>query len=171
MVDVTLDQEIQNEVTRLATDANSNGLQPDALQSDALRYINELKQSIYLRFKVKNTQALKQSGAFLCATEGMGKLDFREKTTWENLYRNFVGILPGEEHQQGYGCINGVDIFQYFKPWQILGLNPETATRNDIKQAYFKLSKRYHPDNLETGDRRIFERLDVMYKSILIGVK
>jgi hypothetical protein len=128
----------------------------------------ELKKSIYHRFQVKNTQELKKSGAFKMATDGMGYLDFSLRSTWEMLYRKFVNILPSEENQQGYGCINGIDIFLYFKPWQIFALNPKTATQDDIKNAYYRLSKIYHPDNKVTGDRAIFERVKDMYNSIIV---
>ncbi|MCT7958280.1 J domain-containing protein [Laspinema palackyanum] len=130
---------------------------------------NDLKQAIYERFSVKDTSELKKSGAFRMATDGMGKLNFRLKPTWETLYRKFVGILPNEQSQEGYGCINGIDIFKYFKPWQVFGLNPQTATKNDVKTAYYQLSKIYHPDNLVTGDRAIFEEVENMYKSIIAG--
>lgn len=130
-------------------------------------YTDELKQAIYNRFGVKNTRDLEKSGAFNMATDGMDKLDLRLKSTWEMLYRKFVGIIPGEENQQGYGCINGINIFQYFKPWQVFDLDPKTATKDDVKTAYYRLSKVYRPDNVKTGDRQIFERIDVMYKSII----
>ncbi len=85
---------------------------------------------------------------------------------WKTLYREFVGYLPGEENQSGYGCINGVNIFQYFKPWRVFGLDPATATQEDKKNVYYELSKTYHPDNKETGDARIFDLIKNMYASI-----
>ncbi len=85
---------------------------------------------------------------------------------WKTLYREFVGYLPGEESQSGYGCINGVNIFQYFKPWRVFGLDPATATQEDKKNAYYELSKMYHPDNKDTGDGRIFDLIKNMYASI-----
>ena len=88
------------------------------------------------------------------------------KEGWEKLYRKFIGILPGEENQQGYGCINGINIFNYFKPWQVFDLDPQNATNKDIKNAYHRLSKIYHPDVPETGDAAIFDCLTIMYKSI-----
>lgn len=133
-------------------------------------YTNELKQAIHNRFSVQNTRDLEKSGAFNMATDGMDKLDFSLKSTWEMLYRKFVGIISGEENQQRYGCINGINIFQYFKPWQVFDLDPKTATKDDVKTAYYRFSKVYHPDNINTGDRKIFERIDVMYKSIIAGL-
>ncbi|MEM9541877.1 MAG: DnaJ domain-containing protein [Cyanobacteria bacterium P01_E01_bin.42] len=179
MPTVVLNPQVQNEITRLAkvgrVDARSLEefaclvLETSQPRSPALK-IEELKQAICDRFNASNTKILKKSGAFRMATDGMGKLDFRLKSTWETLYRKFIGILPDEKDRQGYGCINGIDIFHYFKPWQVFGLNPKTATKDEIKQAYYRLSKIYHPDNSETGDRDIFEQIEMMYKSILAGV-
>lgn len=128
--------------------------------------LTQLKEALYKHFEVKNTTELKRSGSFKMATDGMGDLNLSLKPTWERLYRKFVGILPGEENQQGDGCINGINIFDYFKPWQVFGLNPKTATQEDIKKAYRNLSKVYHPDVLGTGDAKVFDRINTMYKSI-----
>ena len=128
--------------------------------------LNQVKTAIYQHFSVKDTTELKKSGAFRMATDGMNDLNLSKKDAWEKLYRKFIGILPGEENQQGYGCINGINIFNYFKPWQVFALDPQTATRKDIQYAYHKLSKIYHPDNSKTGDTAIFDCLTVMYKSI-----
>ncbi len=76
-----------------------------------------------------------------------------------------------EENQQGYGCINGINIFLYSKPWKVFDLDPKNATRDDLKNAYYKLAKKYHPDNSETGDRKIFEKIEIMYKSLIAGVE
>ncbi|PHV64328.1 DnaJ domain-containing protein [Cyanobacterium aponinum] len=130
----------------------------------------QLKQSLYDHFQVANTDELKKSDRFKMATDGMDKLDFSKKETWEILYRKWIDILPEEKNQEGYGCINGIDIFKYNRPWQIFGLDGKTATEEDLKKAYRQLSKVYHPDNQETGDREIFERLEKMYESLMKGV-
>jgi hypothetical protein len=132
--------------------------------------LDQLKQAIYNRFNVTTTPNLKKSKHFNMAVDGLGKINLALKTTWETLYRKFIDILPNEAEQQGDNCINGIDIFQYFKPWQVFKLDPNTATKADIKTAYRDLSKIYHPDIPVTGNERIFERLHIMYKSILAGV-
>ena len=125
-----------------------------------------LKEAIYKEFAVKNTTELKKSGAFNMATNGITDLNLSVKDGWERLYRKFIGILPNEVNEQGYGCINGINIFNYWKPWEVLALNPKTATPQDIKNAYHALSKIYHPDVSITGDAAIFDRITTMYKSL-----
>lgn len=182
MAQVILTPQVQDEITRLSkagqVDAKLleefayfvvQSSQKKPSQSSNPLNVNDLKQAIYQRFNVKNTSELSRTGAFRMATEGMDKLDFRARSSWEVLYRKFVGVLPEEKDQQGYGCINGINVFQYFKPWQVFGLNPKTANKEDIRTAYYNLAKVYHPDNLETGDRAIFEKIEVMYKSIIAG--
>lgn len=56
--------------------------------------------------------------------------------------------------------------FKYFKPWEVFGLDPKTASQKDIKDAYKKLSKVYHPDIAGTGDKKIFNEINTMYRSI-----
>lgn len=128
--------------------------------------INELKEAIYNHFRVDSTSRLKRSNSFKMATDGMGELDYRYKETWEKLYRKLIGILPHEKQEEGYGCINGINIFKYFQPWRVFGLDPKTATETDIKQAYYRLSKTYHPD-ASTGDAQIFDRINTMYESLI----
>ncbi len=178
MTTLLLNQQVQDEIIRLSRVSKVDRtileqfadfiIQNSLRQSQKIALVNIeiLKQAVYKRFDVKNTKSLKNSGAFKMATDGMEKLDFRHKTTWEMLYRKFIGILPGEENQEGYGCINGINVFNYFKPWQVFGLDAKTATKEEIKAAYYRLCKIYHPDNQETGDRAIFERIEIMYKSI-----
>ena len=132
--------------------------------------MSKLKDAVYNYFEVKNTSALKKSGSYKMATDGMDELNLRLKESWETLYRKFVGVLPGEEAQVGDTCINGIDIFKYFQPWKVFGLDAEKASSEDIKRAYRNLSKQYHPDNPESGDSRIFDRINTMYQSISAGV-
>lgn len=132
--------------------------------------LTDIKEAIFKYFKVQNVTELRKSGSFKMATDGMGKLNFTLKKDWEKLYRELIGILPGEEKEEGYGCINGVNIFKYDRPWQVFDLSPKTASVNEIRQAYRQLSKIYHPDVKETGDAGIFDRLTILYKSIATEV-
>ncbi|MGG6242454.1 J domain-containing protein [Nodosilinea sp. AN01ver1] len=128
--------------------------------------LTKIKKAVYDYFEVKNTTELKKSGSFKMATDGMEPLNLGLKTSWEVLYRKFVGVLPGEEQLEGYGCINGIDIFKYFQPWKVFGLDPKSASPEEIKAAYHNLSKTYHPDASGTGDAKIFDRINTMYQSI-----
>ena len=176
--EVLLNAYIQNEISRLV---ESQDVDKQTLEEFAHFVINnykrkppkpkplslsQLKEAIYKYFEVKNTSALKRSGSFKMATDGMGDLNLSVKETWEKLYREFIGILPNEENQRGYGCVNGINIFNYFKPWQVFGLDPKTATSEDIKTAYRELSKIYHPDIPKTGDAQVFNRINTLYRSI-----
>jgi DnaJ domain len=128
--------------------------------------MTQLKKAVFQHFHVMKVPELRKSGSFQLATSSMGKLDLAKAPDWETLYRKFIGVLPHEENEQGYGCINGVNIFKYDMPWKTFGLNPEASTTADVKAAYHTLSKVYHPDNRETGDAQIFDRLTTFYKSL-----
>ncbi|WP_309734366.1 molecular chaperone DnaJ [Chamaesiphon sp. OTE_75_metabat_556] len=175
---------IQNEITKLV---ELHGADRSALEAFALFVVDnhkkkekvikilkvkplpltQIKSAVYQYFSVKNTTELKKSGAFNMAVDGIDDLNLTVRSGWEQLYRKFVGILPEEENQEGYGCINGLNIFNYFKPWQVFGLDAKVANTQDIKKAYHGLSKSYHPDVPTTGDATIFDRLTTMYKSII----
>lgn len=179
MSQVQLSQRIQKEISRLSEE---KGIDPSLLeqfarfvldqetasdQSTKPLTINQLKRAIYDHFGVNSTSELKRSNAFKMATDGMGKLNYSYKATWEQLYRKLIGVLPHETQEEGYGCINGIDIFKYFQPWKVFGLDPKTATKEDIKQAYHNLSKIYHPDSSKSGDDKIFNRINTMYRSLV----
>jgi DnaJ domain len=128
--------------------------------------VAELKTFVYQKFSVASTAELRKSKSFAMAIDGLDPLNFTLKSTWESLYRQFIDILPHEKSEQGDSCINGVDIFKYFRPWQVFGLNGKTANKTEIKAAYRNLSKVYHPDVPITGSAVIFDRITTMYNSI-----
>ncbi|MGB3516601.1 MAG: J domain-containing protein [Elainellaceae cyanobacterium] len=138
---------------------------PKAKKIKALT-LPQLKAAVLGYFEAKDAKAMQRSGTYKMATDGMESLNFSYKASWEILYRKFIGVLPNELDQEGYGCINGINIFEYSRPWDTFGLNPKSATIDDIKQSYRSLSKIYHPDNAETGDAKIFDRLNTLYRSI-----
>ena len=179
MPQTTLNKLIQNEISKIS---EQQKIDTDLLENFAFFVIEnykkkdkskkksltltQLKKAVYGYFKVNNTTELRQSSSFNMATDGLENLNLRLKADWERLYREFVDILPEEGNQQGYGCINGINIFDYFKPWQVFGLDPQKATQADIKKAYRQFSKKYHPDMPDTGDAKVFDRINTMYKSI-----
>jgi preprotein translocase subunit Sec63 len=128
--------------------------------------LSQLKQAVYEYFGVKDTTGLKKSGKFKLAISGMGKLNYSRKESWEAIYRKWIGVLPHEVNEKGRGCINGINIFKYDMPWKAFGLDPKQSDTEDVKKAYRELSRIYHPDNSETGDADIFDRLTVFYKSL-----
>jgi hypothetical protein len=177
----TLNNTVLTEIERLSAEHNLNRevlcqfaefvlSQQSVKKSKPIRQkhlkLTDIKEAIFKYFKVQNVPELRKSGTFKMATDGMGKLNLKLTKDWEKLYRELIGVLPGEEKEEGYGCINGVNIFKYDRPWQVFALNPKNASVNDIKQAYRQLSKIYHPDVKETGDAAIFDRLTILYKSI-----
>lgn len=125
----------------------------------------QVKTKVLEHFGVPDVKALKKAPEFVMGTNGQ-TIKLTGKEGWEALYRQFIGILPGEDGETGYGCVNGINIFNYAMPWKAFGLDGKTATTEDVKTAYRNLSKVYHPDVPETGDARIFERLTVFYKSL-----
>ena len=46
--------------------------------------------------------------------------------------------------------------------YEVLGVS-KTATKDEIKSAYRKLAKKYHPDNKETGDEEKFKEVQEAY--------
>jgi hypothetical protein len=184
--------QVEGEINRISQLPQDSSITPEKLREELEKLVNltikevnrqknlstlqksltlrQLKEAIYKYFEVSDTDQLKKSDRFKMATDGIDKLDFSKKETWEILYRKWIDILPEEQNQEGYGCINGIDIFKYNRPWQIFGLDGKTATEEDLKKAYRQLCKIYHPDNQETGDRSIFERLEKMYNSLIMGI-
>jgi hypothetical protein len=184
-----LNSVIQDEITRLSLECNvnssiledfalfvlkSNKVKPSKTSTRSPKpkrvkplTLNEVKVAVLNYFNVKDIKGLRGSSEFKLVTQELHSLNLQKKETWENLYRQFVGILPHEIGETGKDCINGINIFKYFRPWQVFELDPKNSNEEDIKSSYRELSKKYHPDNPVTGDARIFDRINSMYKSIL----
>ena len=173
--EIVLNTYVLNEISRLS---EIHGVDSSVLEEFAKFVIEkykkkvkpitqtQMKQAIYTYFDVATTPLLKKSPRFQMATSGIDGLDLGKKDGWEKLYRKFIGVLPQEENEKGRGCINGINIFKYDKPWRAFGLDPKKATTEDIKSTYYRLSKIYHPDNKDTGDSEVFDRLTLFYKSL-----
>ncbi|MBW4419475.1 MAG: DnaJ domain-containing protein [Myxacorys californica WJT36-NPBG1] len=179
---VLLNDLIQNEISRISEQGVDSAILEDFAQFVIENYkkkpklpkpgkikpltLAQLKAAVYDHFGEQDTTALKKSSSFQMATSGMGKLELGKKDGWEALYRKFVGVLPEEDNETGAGCINGINIFKYDLPWRAFGLDRKTASTEDVKSAYRSLSKIYHPDNSETGNAEVFNRLTIFYKSL-----
>jgi len=124
----------------------------------------ELRAAVLAHFKVANTKALRASGEFQVLTAG-AEVDLRTRRGWATLYKQFCGVPMAERSQVGPTCIRGIDVLRHFRPWHIFDLNPNTATRDDIKAAYRRLMKGHHPDR--GGDPRVAMRLRTMRDSML----
>jgi hypothetical protein len=179
ITDKPLNSWVQSEISRLA---EIHGLEKSHLEAFAKFVIEnhkkpepkppkpltltQLKAAVYKYFGVADTKTLKLSGAFQLATSSIEKIDLSKRPGWEALYRKLIGVLPNEANEQGYGCVNGINVFKYDMPWKAFGLDPQKATTPEIKTVYHALSRIYHPDNQETGDAQIFDRLTIFYKSL-----
>jgi Uncharacterized protein conserved in bacteria (DUF2213)/DnaJ domain len=125
----------------------------------------QVEGKVLEHYKVNSINDLKKNGQFRMATSGLGKLDLKKKSDLERVYRKTIGILPGEDSETGRGAINGINILKYDMPWKAFGLDPKTATDDDIKKAYRDLSKKYHPDR-PGGDAEVFDKINTFYKSL-----
>jgi hypothetical protein len=126
--------------------------------------MNELKKSVWQSFGCKNYAELKKNANFKVYVADMN-LKLNTKTAWQQIYREWVDLPESERNAIGYGSINGINIFRNFRPWEVFGLDPKTASAEDIKSSFRKLAQEYHPD--KGGDRRIFEKLQQMRDSLL----
>jgi hypothetical protein len=126
--------------------------------------ISQLKREVCRVFGCENAKELRQSSEFNLAMTGRS-FDLKTKADWQKLYREWVGVPQAERNRSGATCINGIDVLENFRPWHVFGLEPATATADDIKEAFRRLAKEHHPD--VGGDPRVMERLQKMRDSLL----
>lgn len=50
-------------------------------------------------------------------------------------------------------------------PYNVLGLDPNCIPA-DIVSKYRQLAKKYHPDNVETGDEAMFKKITAAYEEL-----
>lgn len=126
--------------------------------------LTQLKSEVCNVFGCTNAKQLRQSSEFNLAMAGRS-FDLKTKADWQKLYREWVGVPQAERNRSGATCINGIDVLENFRPWHVFGLEPSTATADDIKEAFRRLAKEHHPD--VGGDPRVMERLQKMRDSLL----
>jgi hypothetical protein len=124
----------------------------------------QLRSEVCRVFGCETVKELRQSSEFNLAMGGRS-FNLKTKADWQKLYREWVGVPLAERHRSGATCINGIDVLENFRPWHVFGLEPATATADDIKEAFRRLAKDHHPD--AGGDPRVMERLMKMRDSLL----
>ncbi len=125
----------------------------------------EIKKQVLAHFQCNTLAALKKNHNFQLAMTGE-TMAFKSKDDWLKLYRRFIGIPPNERNlASGPTVINGIDVLKHFRPWVVFGLDPKTATADDVRSAFRRLIQQHHPDH--GGDPRVAERLQTMKDSIL----
>lgn len=126
---------------------------------------SELRQRVLAHFRCKTASELRRNKNFSLSMTGED-YGLKTKEDWLKLYRRFIGIPSNEQNlEAGPTVINGIDVLKHFRPWVVFGLDPKTATADDVRDAFRKLIKIHHPD--VGGDPRVAERLQTMKDSVL----
>ncbi|MEB3270375.1 MAG: J domain-containing protein [Synechococcus sp.] len=131
---------------------------------EPLLTLSQLKSEVCRVFGCQTTKQLRQSSEFNLAMAGRS-VNLKTKADWQKLYREWVGVPQAERNRSGATCIHGIDVLENFRPWHVFGLDPSTASADDIKEAFRRLAKEHHPDL--GGDPRVMERLQKMRDSLL----
>ena len=128
----------------------------------------EAKKEVLAKFACKTVADLRKNKTFEMSMTGE-EISLKSKDDWVKLYRRWVSVPVAERDQVGPTCINGIDVLENFRPWHVFGLDPDTASQEDVKTAFRELVKVHHPD--AGGDPRVFERLQKMRESVLALMK
>ncbi len=125
----------------------------------------EIKSKVLAHFRCKTVTQLRKDKNFQLSMTGE-EVALKTKDDWLVLYRRFIGIPTNERNlEDGPTVINGIDVLQHFRPWVVFGLDPKTATADELREAFRRLIQVHHPDH--GGDPRVAERLQTMKDSIL----
>ena len=108
--------------------------------------INQIKQKVAISWGKQTYKELKNDKGWQDYHKSSG-LNGSLRKTWETYYREWVK-LPTDEQSlpAGENVVNGIDIFQNFRPWEAFNLDKQTATAEDVRSAFRRLSRRFHPD-------------------------
>ena len=133
--------------------------------------ISLIKQKVSNSWGKANYKELKKDKGWMQYHKSSG-LNGSLRKTWEIYYREWVN-LPADEQNlpSSKNVINGIDIFQNFRPWEAFNLDRKTATREDVKNAFRRLSKRFHPDTAQDdANPEAFNKLKEMRDALLISL-
>ena len=82
-------------------------------------------------------------------------------------YRKCVLFIPNGILQSSYSLLAKIDISQPFAYYEILDIKRD-AKQSEVKQAYFKLVKIYHPDVSQEDDaRETFDKITLAYTTLI----
>ncbi len=126
--------------------------------------IARAKKAVFEKFNCSTITELRKNKTFSMAFAGE-KVNLKSASDWRIQYRKWVGVPEDERNLSSPSCINGIDIFENFRPWHVFDLTAKTASEEDIKSSFRKLAKVHHPD--AGGDAHVFERLQKMRDSLL----
>lgn len=126
----------------------------------------EARSEVLSYFRVKTVAGLKRNKNFQQSMAGDPENPLKSKEDWLKLYRRFIRVPANERNlPDGPTVINGIDVTKNFRPWTVFGLNPKTATADEVRSKFRKLLIKHHPD--QGGDPRMPERLKTMRDSML----
>jgi len=122
------------------------------------------KKAVLEKFECSTVTQLRKNKTFTMSMTGE-EISLKSKDDWMKLYRRWVSVPESERGNTGPTCINGVDVLENFRPWHVFGLDPKTASAEDVKASFRELVKSHHPD--VGGDERVFSKLQKMRDSVL----
>lgn len=126
----------------------------------------EARSEVLAYFRVKSVAGLKRNKNFQQSMAGDPENPLQSKEDWLKLYRRFIRVPANERNlPDGPTVINGIDVIKNFRPWVVFGLDPKTATADEVRASFRKLLIKHHPD--QGGDPRMPERLKTMRDSLL----
>ena len=122
------------------------------------------KKAVLEKFECSTVTQLRKNKTFTMSMTGE-EVSLKSKDDWMKLYRRWVSVPDSERENSGPTCINGIDVLENFRPWHVFGLDPKTASAEDVKASFRELVKVHHPD--VGGDERVFSKLQKMRDSVL----
>lgn len=122
------------------------------------------KAAVLEKFSCESVTELRKNKTFQMAFSGE-QINLKTTADWRSQYRKWIGVPDDERSKTGPHCINGINVFENFRPWHVFNLTSDTASAEDVKTSFRQLAKVHHPD--VGGDALVFERIQKMRDSLL----